>query len=129
MSVVAGMLAVVVMAVDVSCAQPRPTPPEKLRSPAIVSGLIGGESHHAYVIHATKGKTMTVQLEWRNEDANRAEFTVSDMPGFFEAVPVTFGKESDNRRRWTGKIPKTANYYVYIVAHPTARYNLRVSLK
>lgn len=127
--VVAGMLAVVVMAGDVSCAQPRPTPPKMLRNSAEVRGFIGGESHDAYVIRATKGKTMTVQLSWLDEAGNRAEFTVSDMPGFFEAVPVTFGKESDDGKRWTGTIPKTANYYIYIVAHPSARYNLKVSLK
>jgi len=72
---------------------------------------------------------MTVQLSWRQVASNRAEFHVSDIPGFFEASPVTFGKESAGGKRWTGKIPKTGNYYIYVVAHPDARYTLKVSLK
>jgi hypothetical protein len=70
---------------------------------------------------------MTVQLSWRDEGGNRAEFTVSDTRGFFEAEPVAFGRKSD--KRWTGKIPRTGDYYVYVVAHPEARYTLKVSLK
>lgn len=72
---------------------------------------------------------MSVRLSWRDEDGNRAEFHVSDMPGFFEAEPVTFGKEFDNGKRWTGKIPKTSNYYIYVVAHPSAHYTLKVVLR
>lgn len=127
--VLAGILAIVTLAADVSWAQPRPSPPKRLRNPAVVKGFIGGESHDAYVIRAAKGKTMTVQLSWRKEGENRAEFTVSDMPGFFEAEPVNFGNTSADAKRWTGKIPKTANYYIYVVAHPDARYTLRVALK
>lgn len=39
---------------------------------------------------------MNVQLSWRDEGGNRAAMKVSDMPGFFEAEPVKFGKESEN---------------------------------
>ena len=127
--VLAGMLATLVLAADASSAQPRPTPPKRLRSPAVVKGFIGGESHDAYVIRAAKGKTMTVQLSWRDEGGNRAEVSISDMSGFFEAEPVTFGIESNDGKRWTGKIPKTGNYYIYVVAHPAARYTLKVRLK
>ena len=61
---------------------------------------------------------MTVQLSWRNEDGNRASFHVSDQSGFFGAEQVTFGTESQDGKRWTGRIPKTANYYIYVVAIP-----------
>jgi hypothetical protein len=125
----AGIVTAGLLAADVTCAQPRPTPPKKLRSPAVARSFIGGESHDAYVIRAAKGKTMSVRLSWRDEDGNRAEFHVSDMPGFFEAEPVTFGKEFDNGKRWTGKIPKTSNYYIYVVAHPSAHYTLKVVLR
>lgn len=127
--ILAGLVATVTLAADLSSAQPRPTPPKRLRSPATVRGFIGGESHDAYVIRAAKGKTLTVQLSWRQEGGNRAEFSVSDMSGFFEAEPVDFGVRSDNEKRWTGKIPKTGNYYIYVVAHPDARYVLKVRLK
>lgn len=126
--VLAGMVAAVLMAADVTRAQPWPAL-KKLRSPAVVKSYIGGESHASYVIRAAKGKTMTVRLSWRNENGNHAQMTVSDMPGFFGAEPVTFGKEFDNGKRWTGKIPKTANYYIYVVAHPIAHYTLKVTLK
>jgi hypothetical protein len=124
-----GMLTAVLLSADVSSAQPRPTPPKRLRSPAVVRGFIGGESHDAYVIRAAKGKTMTVEISWRDEGGNRADFEVSDMPGFFGVELVKFGKESDDGKRWTGKIPKTGNYYIYVTAHPDARYILKVRLK
>ena len=123
------MVATVVLAAGVTWAQPRPTPPKRVRSPAVLRGFIGGESHDAYVIRAAKGKSLNVQLSWRAEGGNRAEFFVSDLPGFFESTPVTFGVESNDGKRWTGKIPKTGNYYIYVVAHPDARYTLKVHLK
>jgi len=125
----AAMFITVLLVADVIQAQPPEPPAKRLRNPAVVKGFIGGESHDSYVIRAAKGKTMTVQISWRHEGDNEASFNVSDMPGFFEAEPITFGEESDGGKRWTGKIPKTANYYIYVVAHPSARYTLRVSIK
>ena len=125
----AGIIATVLLAADLSAAQPRPTPAKKLRSPAVVRGFIGGESHDAYVIRAAKGKTLSVQLSWRAEGENHAGFSISDTSGFFEAEPVAFGIRSDNEKRWTGKIPKTGNYYIYVVAHPHARYTLKIRLR
>lgn len=72
---------------------------------------------------------MTVQLSWRDEDGNRAEFSVYDQSGLVEGEPVTFGKRSEDNKRWTGKIPKTANYYIHVVAHPSARYTLKVTVR
>jgi hypothetical protein len=124
MLLLAGMVTAVLLTADVTCAQLPEARAERLRSPAVVRGVIGGESHDSYVIRAAKGKTMTVRLSWRDEDGNQAQFTVNE-----GAEPVTFGKESDDGKRWTGKIPRTANYYIYVVAHPIARYTLRVTLK
>ena len=125
----AGMLTTALLLADVIKAQPPEPPATRLRNPAVVRSIIGGESHDSYVIRAAKGKTMTVQISWRREGDNEASFSVSDMPGFFGAEPVTFGVESKDGKRWTGKIPKTANYYIYVVAHPIARYTLRVTIK
>ena len=107
---------------------------QRLRSPAAVRGLIGGESHDSYVIRARKGQTMTVQISWRREHdnelgANHAEFFVGELPNFDGNGQVKFGKESNNGKRWSGKIPKTGNYYIYVMAHPTAHYTLRVTVK
>ena len=102
------------------------TPRQRLRSPASVRGFIGGESHDSYVIHATKGHTMTVKISWRKEGDNRASFIITESPSFFENESVEFGKTSEDNRGWTGKIPRTGDYYIYVVAHPTAHYKLTV---
>lgn len=125
----AGVLTTALLVAEVIQAQPPEPPATRLRNPAVVRSVIGGESHDSYVIRAAKGKTMTVVISWRREGDNNAEFKVSDMPGFYEAEPVSFGEESKDGKRWTGKIPKTANYYIYVVAHPIAHYTLRVTIK
>jgi hypothetical protein len=105
------------------------TPRKRLRSPATARGFIGGESHDSYVIHARKGQIMTVRISWRRSDDNRTEFTVSKSPSFFDDGQVVFGKKTDNGRNWRGEIPETGNYYIYVVAHPTAHYILKVKRK
>jgi hypothetical protein len=108
---------------------------KRLRSPATVKGFIGGESHDSYVIRARKGQTMTVQLSWRQEHDkdydrdNEASFWVGELPEFNGDGEVKFGTESNEGKRWRGKIPRTGNYYIYVVAHPTAHYTLRVKLQ
>ena len=102
------------------------TPKKRLRSPASVRGFIGGESQDHYVIRARKGRTMTVQISWRKEDNNTAGFSVSASKSDGEQLA---GKESDNGKRWTGKIPKTGDYIISVVAHPSAHYRLRVTVK
>jgi hypothetical protein len=122
-------LTIVLFAANSSWAQDDTTPKKRLRSPATARGIIGGESHDSYVIHARKGRTMTVQISWQRADDNQAEFTVSESANFFNGAQVGFGKASEKGIRWSGKIPKTGDYYIYVVAHPTARYTLRVRLK
>ncbi len=110
-------------------AQEDKTPAKRLRSPATVRGFIGGEAHDSYVIHVRKGQTLAVQISWRHTEGNTASFSVSNSGDFFDSEPARFGKESDKGRRWRGKIPRTGNYYIYVVAHPDARYTLRVTTK
>jgi hypothetical protein len=101
---------------------------KRLTAPSTVRGFIGGESHDCYEIRARKGQTMTIDISWRREEDNRAEFSVSRSASF-GGSPVSFGRRSNNDRRWTGKIPATRKYYIYVVAHPTARYTLKTRLK
>src|SRR6266550_3962475 len=119
------LLATILLAASPSRAQDDTTPKKRLRSPAVTRGVIGGESHDSYVIRARKGQTMTVRISWRPEGDNKADFTVSEAPSFFGAEQVGFGSLSADSKRWTGRIPKTRDYYVYVVAHPTAHYTLR----
>jgi hypothetical protein len=94
-----------------------------------VRGFIGGESHDNYVIRARKGQTLTVRLSWRREGDNRAYFKVSESPDYYTGEPVKFGLESEDGRQWVGRVPRSADYYVDVVAHPAARYTLRVRVK
>jgi hypothetical protein len=107
---------------------------KRLHSPATVKGFIGGESHNSYVVRARQGQVMTVQISWRRErdnemSDNRAEFFVSESPRFDGDGPVKFGKEFNQGKRWSGRIPKTGDYYLYVNAHPTAHYTLRVTVR
>jgi hypothetical protein len=76
---------------------------------------------------------MTVRLSWRQErselGANQAQFYVSELAEFGGDGAVKFGKESDNGNRWSGRIPRTKNYYIYVMAHPIADYTLRVTVR
>lgn len=105
------------------------TPKIRLRSPARVKGFIGGESHDGYVIHAHKGQIMNVRISWRRVHDNFAEFNVSESPDGFSGAPLESERQSKDRRRWTVQIPRTGDYYIYVFAHPSAHYTLRVSLK
>ena len=125
--VVVVVMATLLLTVNIACAQDNTTPKKRLRSPATVKGFIGGESHDSYVIRVRKGQILSVQISWRRADDNHAEFIVSESPNF--GGQVEFGKESDKGKRWSGKIPKTENYYIYVTAHPTAHYALRVTVK
>lgn len=118
-------LAFLLLAANFTAAQGDTT--KRLRSPATARGFVGGESHDGYVIHARKGQLMTVRIGWLREDDNRAEFSVSDSPDF--GGQVEFGRVSDKGRRWSGRIPATGDYYIYVVAHPTAQYKLKVRVK
>jgi hypothetical protein len=95
--------------------------------------MIGGESHFSYVIRARKGQIMTVQISWRHEHDengdNHAEFWVGDLPNFNGDGQVKFGSESNEGKRWSGRIPKMGNYYIYVMAHPVAHYKLRVMVR
>ncbi len=104
-------------------------PKKPLRSSASARGFVGGESHDSYVIHAAKDQTLSVQISWKREGENQAEFTVSQSANFYESEQVAFGKATNKGARWTGIVPTTGDYYIYAVAHPAAHYTLRVTVK
>jgi len=127
------VLASVLITAGIVAAQGDTTPKKRLYSPAVVRDVIGGQSHNSYVIRARRGQTMTVRISWRAKGGNRAEITVSKAANFFKANQVGFGREIDNdasgNRRWTGEIPATRDYYIYVVGFPTVRYTLRVTAR
>lgn len=103
--------------------------PGRLRGAATVRGFIGGESHDSYVIRARKGQTLTVRLSWQHEGDNRASVSVSESPDLYTGEPVKFGNDSNNDRKWVGRIPTSGDYYIDVVAHPSAHYMLKVRVR
>ena len=125
------------LASDAARLQEDPPPHEyfkRLRSPATARGVIGGESHDGYVIHARKGQTMSVRISWRPDSSDdekydtNAHFSVNSRP-VFSGDGTVKGKESHKGSRWTGTIPRTGNYYIFVVGYPTVRYTLRVTVQ
>jgi hypothetical protein len=117
--------AMLLFAAHVSLAQVNSGPKKRLRSPATVRGVIGGEAQARYVIRARKGQTMTVTISWRKEGDNTAGFSVGPASGDEQLQ----GQESNDGKRWSGRIPKTGDYIIYVTAHPLAHYTLRVVVK
>jgi hypothetical protein len=128
-------LVAVLLAAEVARAQDPQEYMKRLRSPAIVKGLIGGESHDSYVIHARKGQTMTVEISWRLEPFDDqkydtiAQFSVSEWPIFSDDGQVKGAKASNDGKRWTAKISRTGNYYIYVTGYPTVNYILSVTVQ
>ena len=115
---------------DVAVAQVEASTPRRLRRlDHSVRGFIGGEAHDGYVVRARKGSVLTVRLSWQREGDNRASFAVSESPDPYTGEPVKFGSDYDDGRRWVGRIPRTGDYYIDVVAHPSAHYTLHVSVK
>lgn len=122
--------AVLLAAAGVVSAQSPCLHTKRLNPPAATAkGFIGGESHNCYLIRASRGKTMTVKISWRREDDNNASFSVAKGTTPSNAEQVNFGRESNGGRTWTGKIPVTGNYLIDVVAHPSANYTLRVTVR
>jgi hypothetical protein len=106
-------------------AQPQPKP-KRVHAPATIRGLVGGEANDTYVIHLRKGQVLTVQISWKKEEDNTASFGVGASN---HLEPVSFGKESNGGRKWVGKVPKSGDYFIEVVAHPRANYVLRITTK
>src|SRR5205085_2408958 len=116
-------------ATPAAATQVETAPHRRLRSGATVSGFIGGESHDSYVVRARKGQVLSVRLSWRLEGDNRASLSVSESPDFDTAEPLKFGSESHDGKRWAGRVPRSGDYYIDVVAHPSAHYTLKVSVR
>ena len=102
---------------------------KRLRSPAAVKGFVGGESHDSYVIRARKNQTLKVQISWKESGDFTAAFVISKSADFFAGDVLQGGTETYSGKSRTVKIPATADYYIYVTAHPEAKYTLKVSVK
>ncbi len=110
-------------------AQTDPVKKKRLQSPATVKGFIGGEAHDGYVMCARKNQTLSVQISWQGRGDRRAHFVVSKSADFYAGDLVEGGRETYDGKNWVGKVPATGDYYIYVTAHPDARYKLKVSVK
>lgn len=123
-------IAILGVAAHSTYAQEDTVPKKRLRSPAVARGEIGGESHASYVIRARKGQTLTVRISWKIEGDNKASFGVSKSASFFGGgEEEKFGKESDDGKKFVGRVPRTGDYFIYVTAHPLASFTLRVTVK
>jgi hypothetical protein len=100
--------------------------PKRVHAPATIRGFVGGEANVTYVVHVRKGQMLTVEISWKKEDDNTASFGMGTNK---DLEPVSFGKESNGGRKWSGKVPKTGDYFIEVVAHPSAHYVLKVTAK
>ena len=106
-------------------AQPR-TKVKRVHAPTTIRGLVGGESNDTYVVRIAKGRQLTIEISWKKEEDNTASFSVTDTR---DGGTISFGQESDGGRKWTGKVPKTKDYFIEVVAHPSANYVLKIKVK
>ena len=123
------ILSILLIATSFSWAQSDKTPKKLLKSSVAVKGHIGGEAHDSFVIWANNRRRMTVEISWRRKDNNKANFVVSYSSNFFDGEQVDFGGESYEGDRWTGIVPKSGKYYIYVTAHPDAKYTLKVTIE
>jgi hypothetical protein len=98
-----------------------------------VKGFIGGESHDRYMVHAREGQTMKIEFSWKLEHDkeigdNRADFDVWDWPGFVTA-PNLKSKKNSRSMVWSGRVPRTDNFYIDVTAYPSAHYTLKVAVQ
>lgn len=114
---------------DVAGTQAPAPAPRRLRKSVPVRGFIGGESHDGYVVHARKGQTLTVCLSRRRDGDNRASLVVSESPDFYSGEAAKFGIEYNNGKRWVGRIPRSGDYYIGVVAHPSAHYTIKATVR
>lgn len=106
-----------------------------------VRGVVGGDSQDRYVINLTPGKKMTVTLQ---SDQNKGEFSLCDIKGGFgdsdkcvEGANAITKNATRSRRakynqfkRWVGKIPKSGDYGISVVAYPgSAKYTLIIKVE
>lgn len=104
-----------------------------MRTTAEAEGTIGGESHDSYAFFAVRGQRLTVRISWDKHEEfedNNAGCSISyggetftDDSGVFQ----TTGAERESTT--TGKVPRTGDYHLFVVAHPVADYRLRVTLE
>ena len=129
--VLLGFFAIAILLVTVgttASAQTDSTPKKRLKSSATVKGSVGGEAHDSYVIRARKNQTLKVQISWTGDD-KKAQFVISKSDDFFAGDVLEGGSETYDGKTQTRKIPATGDYYIYVTAHPTAKYTLKVTVK
>jgi len=80
-------------------------------------------------IRARKNQTLKVQISWTGGGDKKAQFVVSKSDDFFAGDVLEGGSETYDGRTQTRKIPATGDYYIYVTAHPTAKYTLKVPVK
>ncbi len=119
---------ILLLTAGIASAQTDSTPEKRLKSAATVKGSVGGEAHDSYVIRARKNQTLKVQFSWAGGD-KKAQFVISKSNDFYTGDLVEGGSETHDGKTQIRKIPATGDYYIYVTAHPTAEYTLKVRVR
>jgi len=122
-------VAILFLTVIAAQAQTDSVKKKRLQSPATVKGFVGGEAHGSYVIRARKNQTLKVQITWVGGGDKKAQFVISKSDNFYAGEVLEGGSETYDGRTQTRTVPATGDYYIYVTAHPTAKYTLKVSVK
>jgi len=92
----------------------------RVRPPVVIVDTIGGDSHNIYAVRLRKGQRLRLKI--RNLTGNGSHV-------YFDTVwAITdkrFGKDI-SETEWSGVAPKTGDYWIRVVAYPTARYRLKL---
>ena len=121
-------VAIIFLTASVALTQTNSVKKKLLQNPATVKGFVGGEANDSYVIRARKNQTLKVQISWTGGD-KKAQFVISKSDDFFAGDVLEGGSETYDGKTQTRKIPATGDYYIYVTAHPTAKYTLKVTVK
>jgi hypothetical protein len=103
-----------------------PAEQRELAVPGSARGYVGGESHDRYRIAVSKGDRLEIRLTWRRSSGNRAEASVSKSPDLGSAESLQGGQWSRDGRTWRGTIDEEGVIYLFVVAHPSASYTVRI---
>lgn len=109
-----------------SADEPKETRLELNRNRADAKGKVGGESHDHYSIRLEQGKQITITLRSRGDVA---EFMLSTQGPFRDAEPLRSDRMKQSKRQWSGSVPETGTYHIYVMAHPAAKYHLKIESK
>ncbi len=95
-------------------------PKIRLQNGESVDGYVDVDNYDGYIINARKGQMLTVRIR----RASNVSLKISQTGNYYRAVQLGGGKFSNGGRRWTGKIPASGDYYIFVNARQPVNYKI-----